>query len=95
MIFNKDFEKKGEITDIKSLKIHEIQSRIGVRRIIDVLSELKTPLVGFEMFQDLMFLFHWYIDRLPPTCQEFLQQVRSVFSTIIDVHVVLKSRNYF
>lgn len=87
MIFNKDFEKKGEITDIKSLKISEIQSRIGIRRIIDAISERKIPLVGYEMFQDLMFLFHWCVDLLPPTCHEFIAQLRDVFSSIIDIHV--------
>lgn len=92
MIFNKDFEKNGKITDIKSLRISEIQSRIGIRRIVDAIAERKIPLVGFEMLQDLMFLFHWCVDRLPPTCHEFISQVRSVFSTIIDIHVVSAAR---
>ena len=40
-----------------------------------------------EMLNDLMFSYHWCVDRLPETCRNFVTNVARDFPLIIDVQV--------
>ena len=88
MIYNKANEQGVEM-DIKSLKINEIKKKVGIRRILELITGKKVALVGYEMLQDLMFLYHWCIDRLPSRCEDFIRNVHSEFPFVIDVQVIL------
>ena len=59
----------------------------GVRRILELFSERRIPLVGFECFMDLMFLYHWVVDYLPPTYLDFVRRCKDLFPIIADVRV--------
>lgn len=90
MIYNlKDGEDESSAvaTNVKSVKIQEIKKLVGIRRILELISGKQLPLLGYEILNDLMFLYHWCIDRLPDKCQDFLRFLSQEFPLIIDVHV--------
>ena len=39
------------------------------------------------MMNDVLFLYHWCIDKLPETCEEFIRQCHREFPILIDVRV--------
>lgn len=83
VIFNGE---KGD-TDVKTLKINEITKLVGIRRILEVISSKQVPMIGYEMMNDILFLYHWCIDKLPETCAEFIRQCHREFPILIDVRV--------
>ena len=84
---------------VQELRVQEITKLVGIRRVLELISGKHLPLIGFEMMNDLMFLYHWCIDKLPETCSEFLRRLRTDFPLIVDVrvHVSLRcnSRTFF
>ena len=67
--------------------MEEVTRMVGIRRVLELLSGKRLPLVGFEMLNDLMFSYHWCVDRLPETCRNFVTNVARDFPLIIDVQV--------
>lgn len=72
---------------MKVLRVEEVTRMVGIRRVLELLSGKRLPLVGFEMLNDLMFSYHWCVDRLPETCRNFVTNVARDFPLIIDVQV--------
>ena len=77
-------------SDVKVLRVEEVTKMVGIRRVLELLSGKRLPLVGFEMLNDLMFSYHWCVDRLPETCQNFVTNVARDFPLIIDVQVSVR-----
>ena len=74
-------------SDVKVLRAEEVSKAVGLRRVLELLSGKRLPLVGFEMLNDLMFSYHWCVDRLPEKCQNFVTSLACDFPLIIDVKV--------
>ena len=72
---------------VQELRVQEVTKLVGIRRVLELISGKHLPLIGFEMMNDLMFLYNWCIDRLPETCSEFLRRLRTEFPLIVDVRV--------
>lgn len=86
-IKNGENEADAVATNVKAVKIEEIKKIVGIRRIIDLIAGRKLPVVGFEIMNDMMFLYHWCIDRLPEKCQDFVRCLGYDFPLVVDVHV--------
>ena len=86
-------QREGETTidtsgsDVKVLRAEEVGKAVGIRRVLELLSGKRLPLVGFEMLNDLMFSYHWCVDRLPDKCQSFVANLARDFPLVIDVKV--------
>lgn len=92
VVYNiKDGENQSSTVklDVKSVQIQEVKKLMGIRGILDLITKKGLPMVGYEVINDLMFLYHWCIDRLPENCQEFVQFISQEFPIIIDVHVFM------
>jgi poly(A)-specific ribonuclease len=53
---------------------------IGFSKVIEELVKSQKPLIGHNMFLDILFIYQQFIDDLPTTLSEFIVKVRiSVF----------------
>ena len=100
VIFNSSTEdQKTTNMGEQELRVQELTKLVGIRRVLELISGKHLPLIGFELMNDIMFLYHWCIDKLPETCSEFLRRLRTDFPLIVDVrvHVSLRcnSRTFF
>ncbi|OAO16972.1 Poly(A)-specific ribonuclease PARN-like domain-containing protein [Blastocystis sp. ATCC 50177/Nand II] len=80
-------------SDVKLLRVEEVTKMVGIRRVLELLSGKRLPLVGFEMLNDLMFSYHWCVDRLPETCRNFVTNVARDFPLIIDVQSLCREKS--
>ena len=90
LIYSENEGEDDAKAKIKEMKIQEVKKLVGVRKIVDAISERQLPVIGFEVLNDLMFLMNWCVDRLPSTCSEFVEMVSKIFPLVIDVQVHLK-----
>lgn len=72
---------------MKVLRAEEVSKAVGIRRVLELISGKHLPLVGFEMLNDLMFSYHWCVDRLPEKCQSFVTSMAQDFPLVVDVKV--------
>lgn len=49
---------------------------MGFSKIIEELIQAQKPLIGHNMFLDILFIYQQFIDDLPPTLSEFITKVR-------------------
>ncbi|KAI5787357.1 CAF1 family ribonuclease-domain-containing protein [Pyronema domesticum] len=61
-----------------------IQRGIGLRKLIDLLRNAHIPIVGHNLFGDLIQLYATFIGTLPPTSAEFSAMLHKDFPTVID-----------
>lgn len=54
---------------------------VGFRKVIDMISESKKPLVGHNMLLDVCHMIHQFVEPLPPTLKEFKKLAHQVFPT--------------
>ena len=90
MIYNiKDGENQSSAVKlaVKTVQIQEVKKLKGIRGLLDLITQKGLPMVGYEVINDLLFLYQWCIDRLPENCQDFIKSISQEFPIIIDVHV--------
>lgn len=88
MIYNAtEGEAADSAADVKTMRVEEITRLVGLRRVLELISGKRLPLVGFEMLNDMMFSYHWSVDRLPATCEEFVRCVAADYPLVVDVKV--------
>ncbi|KAK9323744.1 ribonuclease H-like domain-containing protein [Lipomyces orientalis] len=56
----------------------------GVRHIFDHISRAKVPIVGHNVFVDLINIYAKFLGSLPTSVEEFAHQVNLLFPTVID-----------
>ncbi|KAI5821013.1 CAF1 family ribonuclease-domain-containing protein [Pyronema omphalodes] len=61
-----------------------IQRGIGLRKLIDILRNSHIPIVGHNLFGDLIQLYSTFVGTLPPTSKEFSAMLHKDFPTVID-----------
>ncbi|TGZ80920.1 ribonuclease CAF1 [Ascodesmis nigricans] len=66
----------------------EIDKAVGLRRVMDALRSSHKPLIGHNLFIDLIHLYQTFVSPLPPTLQEFTNQVHRDFPCIIDTKLI-------
>jgi poly(A)-specific ribonuclease len=52
---------------------------IGLRKVIDMISESGKVIVGHNIFQDLMFIWSQFIGQLPETLPDFIEEISKAF----------------
>ncbi|KAL0483252.1 poly(A)-specific ribonuclease [Acrasis kona] len=64
----------------KDQEVHNVvQSQIGFRRIIKLLTQLRVPIIGHNMLLDIVHVYHKFIAPLPDTLDEFCDQLMKTF----------------
>ena len=48
---------------------------VGFSRVIEEIINSKKPLIGHNMFLDIMFIWQQFVDDLPATLSEFIHKV--------------------
>jgi poly(A)-specific ribonuclease len=56
-----------------------VAEAVGVRKIIDLISETKSVVVGHNIFQDLVFIWSQFVAPLPPTVEGFCRVIPGLF----------------
>ncbi|RPB02215.1 ribonuclease CAF1 [Choiromyces venosus 120613-1] len=66
----------------------DLQRAIGLRHVIDALFASKKPLVGHNIFTDLINLYECFIGTLPDTSKEFAHILHRDFPIVIDTKFI-------
>ena len=66
----KELEMRANM-EIEGLANYEI----GFSKVIEEIIKSKNPLVGHNMFLDILFIYQQFIDDLPPSLSEFIPKV--------------------
>ena len=78
-------EREENIKNSKErLLNNELDDLIGFRKVIDAISENKAPIVGHNMFLDLLYFYHNFYKSLPESFDEFTMNVQKIFPSIFD-----------
>ena len=62
----------------------ELNELIGFRRVVDIISECKIPIVGHNMFLDLCYFYQNFHKELPDSFEDFCKSVGELFPVIYD-----------
>ncbi|KAM7250196.1 hypothetical protein ACFE04_022079 [Oxalis oulophora] len=81
-------EVRDEQRKVKEMKV---QSAIGFRHVIDLLSSEKKLIVGHNCFLDIAHVYKKFFGPLPSTANEFVASVNKYFPYIIDTKLLLNS----
>ena len=64
--------------------LNELQELIGFRKVIDAITKHKIPVVGHNMFLDLLYFYHNFHKSLPNSFEEFTLDIPNLFPAIFD-----------
>jgi poly(A)-specific ribonuclease len=56
-----------------------LNEAVGLRKVLDLLIENKSIVVGHNVFQDLVFVYSQFLGRLPETVEEFSNVISKTF----------------
>ncbi|XP_031738618.1 poly(A)-specific ribonuclease PARN isoform X2 [Cucumis sativus] len=79
--------------DQKEVNEMKIQSAIGFRHVIDLLSSEKKLIVGHNCFLDMLHIHRKFIGSLPSTTEEFVSSLGKHFPYIMDTKILLNGNN--
>ncbi|KAK9367451.1 ribonuclease H-like domain-containing protein [Lipomyces kononenkoae] len=77
----KRFEKYDKL-------MSEVNQYVGIRHIFDHISHSKVPIVGHNIFVDLIYIYAKFVGTLPSSVEEFAHQIISLFPTVIDTKYI-------
>jgi poly(A)-specific ribonuclease len=66
----------------------EYQQAIGFRRVIDVISRERKPLIGHNMFLDILHIHHRFLAPLPASCDEFKHNIHKAFPWYCIIEII-------
>ena len=67
----------------------------GLSRVVDLLIKAKKPLIGHNMFLDIMFLYQQFIADLPASLEEFIHNFSFYFPSIYDTKAMGETLGFF
>jgi poly(A)-specific ribonuclease len=79
IVENKEATQSAIKSERKTKFEHRINETIGLRKIIELISQYKSILVGHNIFQDLVFIWSQFIGRLPETMKSFCNLISEMF----------------
>ena len=88
--FEHEFKRQQEV-EIANLANYEL----GFSLVVQELIKYKKPLVGHNMFLDLLFFYEQFIDNLPDHLEDFLQQMNRLFPSVYDTKCIATSLSLF
>ena len=65
-----------------------VDYELGFSLVVQELIKFKKPLVGHNMFLDILFLYHQFIDDLPDLLEDFILEFQRYFPTIYDTKCI-------
>ena len=68
---------------------------LGFSRVVEVIIKAKKPLVGHNMFLDMMFLYQQFIADLPDSLEEFIHNFSFYFPVIYDTKAMAECLGFF
>ena len=78
---------------------HEVETlyeyELGFSRIVEIMIKEKKPLIGHNMFLDIMFLYQQFIADLPDTLEEFVHNFSFYFPVIYDTKAMAETLGFF
>ncbi|KAI9241187.1 MAG: ribonuclease H-like domain-containing protein [Podila humilis] len=66
----------------------DIQSAVGFRAVIDMLSACGKPIAGHNIVIDLAYILAQFVGPLPPTVHGYKQMIHNTFPTILDTKYI-------
>lgn len=73
----------------KGVAERKIQSAIGFRQVIDLLSSEKKLIVGHNSILDIAHVYSKFVGPLPSTAEEFVASIRDHFPYIVDTKILV------
>ena len=67
-----------------------IEEEKGFTKVIQFLKEAGKPIIGHNMFFDILFTYEKFIDQLPPTYKDFAKAWKKHFPTVYDTKCLAK-----
>jgi hypothetical protein len=58
-----------------------LKEAVGLRKVLDMIIENKSVVVGHNVFQDLVFVYSQFLGGLPETVEEFSSTISEIFPT--------------
>lgn len=58
------------------------EKEMGFSLVVELLMNAKKTLIGHNMIYDIIYLYNQFIDELPETYEEFIQEWHNRFPTI-------------
>lgn len=77
-------EKQRKLEAMIAAKRQDLEDAIGFRRIIEEISRSKKPVVGHNLFLDLLYSYTHFVDYLPADVVDFKKAIHQIFPTIYD-----------
>jgi len=68
---------------------------MGFSLVVEELAKSKKPLVGHNMFFDMLFLYQQFIAELPPIFADFIESFSSHFPAIYDTKCISSTLGIF
>jgi poly(A)-specific ribonuclease len=87
-------EKKIHLEKKKSEKDKLLLSAKGFTNVFELLVNAKKPLVGHNMYFDLLFLYSHFVEPLPPSHLEFKKSISKLFPEIYDTKFIVNQTNF-
>ena len=90
-------QQEYELLDLLASKVVESQptpteDALGFTRVIDLMADLKKPLITHNGIMDLMFLYDKFYRTLPETQGEFKSAINALFPHIYDTKHMINAR---
>ena len=76
----------------KDVLKREFEKMLGFTKVIQLISERKIPIVGFNCMLDLYYIYQKFIADVPPTFPEFQKVLMENFQKIYDVGHIMRER---
>jgi len=72
-----------------------VEYELGFSRVVEIIIKSKKPLIGHNMFLDIMYLYQQFIADLPDTLDEFIHNYGYYFPAIYDTKAMAECLAFF
>lgn len=82
---NMEIDQSNELTKMKQTEIQSlINYELGFSLVIEALIKYQKPIIGHNMFLDMLFMYHQFVGDLPATLDEFIFKWTGLFPSVYD-----------
>ena len=78
IVVKKLTEEEFQLQVVKKRE-EEYNSKVGFRRVWNMIKGRKTPYIGHNCFMDLMFMYSHFENPLPPSLDQFRHSIHKIF----------------
>ncbi|TMW95940.1 hypothetical protein EJD97_008138 [Solanum chilense] len=73
----------------------KVESAVGFRHVIDLLSSEQKLIIGHNCFLDVAHMYSKFIGPLPSTAEDYVSSLQKLFPTIVDTKILLNANGVF